>query len=186
MINKTHLGGNYNKMSEIWKDVKNYEDLYQVSNLGQVKSKKSGRILKTPPIKTGYLRLNLLKNGKPKQAYVHRIVAEVFIPQKIGKSEINHIDGDKTNNRIENLEWVTHKENILHSHRIGLNKPNQVKGSKVVNAILTEEQAQIIIDSRGLCSAKQLSEKFNTSVGNIYYIWQGLSWKHLKRKKKIL
>ena len=91
---------------EIWKDIKGYEGLYEVSNLGRVKSKR--KILK--PINGEYLKVGLSKNGIQKTLYVHRLVAETFL----GKSnlQVNHKDEDKHNNNIENLEFVTHKENM--------------------------------------------------------------------------
>lgn len=91
---------------EIWKDIKGYEGLYEVSNLGRVKSKR--KILK--PINGEYLKVGLSKNGIQKTLYIHRLVAETFL----GKSnlQVNHKDEDKHNNNIENLEFVTHRENM--------------------------------------------------------------------------
>lgn len=108
---------------EVWKDVKGYEGLYQVSDQGNVKSlarKRTGkpwykeRILK-PLDRKGYLAVSLYADGKCKLYSVHRLVADAFVPNKEGKQQINHKDGDKTNNKMSNLEWVTPSENILHS-----------------------------------------------------------------------
>lgn len=117
-------------MEEIWKDIKGYEGLYQVSNLGNVKSlekrvngKKCHRVFKEKqlkPIETnkGYLRVKLCHKGKISKARVHRLVAETFIEKP--NLEVNHINGDKKDNRLENLEWVTGKENKEHARKLGL------------------------------------------------------------------
>lgn len=129
-------------MEEIWKDIKGYEGLYQVSNLGRVRSFFNSRthkltdtpVLRTPGnLRAGYLNLILCKNGKRKTVMIHRVVAETFIPNPDNKRTVNHIDGNKTNNRVDNLEWNTDSENQLHAHRNGL-KP---KNSKPVRCIET-------------------------------------------------
>lgn len=93
-------------MEEIWKEIENYEELYWVSNLGRVKSKR--KILK--PINSEYLKVGLSKNGKETTKYIHRLVAETFL----GKSDlqVNHKDENKHNNCVDNLEWITFKENM--------------------------------------------------------------------------
>ena len=102
---------------EIWKDIKGYEGLYQVSNEGRIKSMKSGRwktterILKNSLMKNGYTRVNLCKDGVYEAKDVHRLVAETFIPNIDNKPCIGHQDCDKTNNNISNLYWCTYVEN---------------------------------------------------------------------------
>lgn len=96
---------------EIWKDIPNYEGLYQVSNYGKVKSFLSNKIL-TPRIsRYGYLRVSLRKDGLTKDFYIHRLVGEVFLNKPNYKCEMSHKDTNKQNNVYTNLEWVTHKEN---------------------------------------------------------------------------
>ena len=107
---------------EIWKDIEGYEGLYQVSNLGRVKSLNYNRtrkekILKHGSDKKGYLYVNLCKEGKKRNYRVHRLVAETFIDNLENKPEVNHKDEDKTNNKVENLEWVTSKENSNYGTR---------------------------------------------------------------------
>jgi hypothetical protein len=117
---------------EIWKDVKGYEGLYQVSSFGRVKSlpktwvacknsirSHNGMILKLTNC-IGYNSLALMNNGKRKQCFVHRLVAEAFINNTNINNEVNHINGVRNDNRVENLEWVSHAENIKHADRIGL------------------------------------------------------------------
>ena len=127
-------------MEEIWKDIEGYEGLYQVSNLGNVKSLRKRidkgkchryfdeKILK--PIETNrvYLRVKLCKDRKIKKIRVHRLVAEAFI--KRPELEVNHIDGNKKNNKVENLEWVTQRENKQHAWITGL---YHKKGGKHTN-----------------------------------------------------
>lgn len=118
-------------MKEIWKPVVGYEDSYEVSNLGRVKSiketpfsicKSSDRIMKLYMHKKGYLKVMLYLNGKRKHAFVHRLVAEAFIPNPNELSQVNHKDGNKTNNCVHNLEWCTGKENIIHAVTNGLGR----------------------------------------------------------------
>lgn len=108
-------------MEEIWRPIKGYESLYEVSNLGRVKSLpretnnqygKEERILKTEKSIKGYVMVSLRKEGKSKLCSIHRLVAEAFIPNPNNLPCVNHIDEDKTNNRVSNLEWCTHKYNI--------------------------------------------------------------------------
>jgi hypothetical protein len=114
---------------EIYKDIQGYEGYYQVSNLGNVRSLdrkvnhpkgglslRKGFLLKPEMTFFCYFRVPLSKNKTKKRVSIHRLVAETFIPNINNKSEVNHIDGNKTNNKIENLEWVTSRENIHHYH----------------------------------------------------------------------
>ena len=123
-------------LNEIWKPVKGYEGFYEVSNFGRVKSlfreidakskartpckrKIKERILKNGKDGHGYPHVNLVKNGVKKFVAIHRMVAEAFIPKVKGKNYVNHIDSDYTNNSVDNLEWCTSSENIIHGWRFG-------------------------------------------------------------------
>ena len=119
-------------MEEVWKDIKGYEGLYQVSNYGRIKSldriikdshrsyNKNDKILKLSFNFQKYLMVNLSKYGVKKSYRVNRLVAEAFIPNPLNKSQVNHIDGNKINNNVENLEWVTPSENMQHAYKNGL------------------------------------------------------------------
>lgn len=105
-------------MVEVWKPIKDYENLYQVSNCGRVKSLGNGKsnnskekILKPKKDTRGYLHLNLCKDGKLKTFRVHRLVAEHFIPNPLNLPQVNHKDENKENNCVENLEWCDAKYN---------------------------------------------------------------------------
>jgi len=119
---------------EIWKDIIDYEGLYQISNLGRVKSlsrkiinsRRKGyikeRILKFALNSDGYKYICLHKNNKGYTHRIHKLVAIMFINNINNKSEVNHIDGNKQNNNVNNLEWCTRKENILHGYKNNLYK----------------------------------------------------------------
>ena len=116
-------------MKEEWRDIEGYENLYQVSNLGRVKSVERTvrigrgyriipeRIRKARKNNCGYLYVGLNKDGKKKQYFVHRLVATAFCDNLMGYTEVNHKDEDKQNNCMENLEWCTSKQNCNHGTR---------------------------------------------------------------------
>lgn len=96
-------------MKEIWKDIEGYEGVYHVSNLGRVKRVATNRVLQPYRNKVGYLLVYLCKNGKRKTHRIHRLVAQSFIPNQENKPEVNHLDENKSNNMVSNLEWSTRK-----------------------------------------------------------------------------
>lgn len=99
-------------MEEIWKDITGYEGLYQVSNLGRVRNVKSFKILKPSYGVDGYLQLCLTKGSKKSTKKIHRLVAQAFMENINNYETIDHIDCNKTNNNVNNLEWCTREENI--------------------------------------------------------------------------
>lgn len=105
---------------EKWKNVPNYEGLYSVSDLGNIKSEYTGKVLKPSVDRFGYVRFSATKNKKQKTIRIHRLVAELFIPNPNNLPQVNHKDGNKLNNTVSNLEWCTDSENKLHAYKEGL------------------------------------------------------------------
>ena len=131
-------------MPEEWRDIDGYEGLYKVSNTGKIKStdrilymgknyvpsKVKGKLIKTRISKNGYVLVTLSSKSKTRHFYVHRLVAETFIPNPENKREVNHIDTNKLNNDVSNLEWVTSSENKIHAHANGLMENKYVGAEK--------------------------------------------------------
>lgn len=124
---------------EVWKDIPGF-DFYEASSLGRIRSKDhyafvrnghkaihQGKIIKPSVQNNGYLLVWLRQNGKTICKSVHRLVASTFIPQIAGKDFVNHKDGNKTNNSIDNLEWVSRTENLIHSYRVLHQRRNDQK-----------------------------------------------------------
>ena len=105
-------------MEEIWKDINGYEGLYQISNLGNIRSyiRNRNKNLKYNKTKDNYQRITLTKEKTKKSYLVHRLVAQAFVPNPLLKKQVNHKDFDVCNNRADNLEWVTARENVIHSY----------------------------------------------------------------------
>lgn len=97
---------------EAWRNVEGYEGLYQVSNFGKVRSLITNRILKPFQTKDGYLRIKLSKDGNKKMFYIHRLVATAFLSNEEELPEIDHINNDRSDNRVANLQWISHVENL--------------------------------------------------------------------------
>ena len=132
-------------MDEIWKDIKGYEGIYKVSNLGRVLSvrwKTKNKLLKQH-ITSRYLSVTLCLNTSRKTIKVHRLVAKHFIPNPENKPEVNHINGIREDNREINLEWCTARENNTHAVKLGL-KTNSFKGEKNGISKLTNKSVKEI------------------------------------------
>ena len=118
---------------EIWKDMKNFEGLYKINNEGLIKNKRN-KTLKTSINHNGYVVVYLCKDNKKYAKKVHRLVAETFISKIEGKNQVNHIDGNKRNNNVDNLEWCTQSENIKHAYKNNLYE----KQRSIAKRILSE------------------------------------------------
>ena len=163
-------------MDEIWKVVGGFPN-YMISNHGRVKSlnfnkTKKEKILRLNNVK-GYLQVQLY--DKPINAYckVHKLVALGFIPNRHNKQQVNHIDGNKSNNHFSNLEWVSCKENINHAFKIGLRKV----GEGHPRSKISNEDVKNIRLMRGIKTQKQLSEIYGLKQPQISAIQLNQAWK---------
>jgi hypothetical protein len=163
-----------NNYKEIWMDVIGYEGLYEVSNMGRIKNKKYNgcHITKGTKNAKGYFYIGLTNKGC-KTISVHRLVALIFLPNPLNKKTVNHIDGNKSNNFLNNLEWVSHKENMKHGYKNGLINN---KGMRSGKAKLTDKQVKEIKENPNNLSQKELSKNYNISQQNISAILNGLTW----------
>lgn len=111
---------------ELWKDIKNWEGIYRISNMGRVKSLTTNTIRTHNINNSGYCCVTLKCKGKKTQTVtIHRLVAQHFLPNPYNKSDVNHIDENKMNNKVDNLEWLSHKENCQYGNR------NKLVGEKL-------------------------------------------------------
>lgn len=159
---------------EKWLSVKGYEGLYEVSNQGNIR-RVGGKVLSPKPGKLGYKVVSLTMNGYFKKYLIHRLVADAFIPNPQDKPYVNHKDGNKSNNCVENLEWVTPSENIKHSYDYGLRLP--IRGENNSQCKLTEEDVKWIknnvIKGDKEFGCKALAKRFGVSEPHISYIVNG-------------
>ena len=191
---------------EIWKWVNGYEDRYEISNFGNIRSYymgrgaqkgipakmakklkgRGGQILtkiskprKTQLNKYGYRYVHLMKNKITKQKLIHRLIAEAFIPNPdSSKSFVNHKNGIKNDNRIENLEWCTLKQNTQHALKNGL----MPVGEKSYMAKLSNSQVQrirLIREISPKMSYEKIGKLFGASFSTVHQICRHLSWKHI-------
>lgn len=166
-----HTGYN-TSMQEEWRAVSGWEDMYEVSNLGRVRSiKKKGLIIASFVEKDGYIVVSLKSPRFIKK--LHRLVAIAFIPNPENKPQVNHIDSNRSNNYVSNLEWVTPKENTQHSLKVGrISAGEKHYAAKLNNKIVVE-----IRESK--LKTSELAKKYNVSWGTIDSVRNGLTWKNI-------
>lgn len=168
---------------EIWKPLVtpyyDYTGLYSVSNLGRVWAIRKKCIMKQYTTWNGRLEIGLTNPDFIKKERIHRLVAYVFIPNPDNLPQINHKDGNTKNNNVNNLEWVTHSENMLHAYKHGL--ISKKVGTNSVLSKYSEETIKCLIDDLKdtELSVPELSEKYKVSKGLIHSIQYGNSWSHL-------
>ena len=160
-------------MDEIWIAIISFEN-YQVSNLGRIKSIRNNIILKPGIDSHGYLHVSLYKNGNGCTKNIHVIVAKTFILNPLNLPEVNHIDGNKINCAVTNLEWSTKSDNEKHAHRTGLKNAKGESHSK-----LTELQVKEIKELKGIITQRKIANKYNVVRQTISAIHRGINWKDI-------
>lgn len=168
-----------------WRDIEGYEGIYQISDSGLVRSldridaagsKRKGRKHKQGEDKDGYKLLTLCKFGRLKTWKVHRLVAAAFCIQKPGADQVNHVDGDKSNNSAKNLEWATIKENMAHAKRTGL----KAKGERSGKSKLKESDVKLIrrLWDQGK-RANEIAQYVPVTKSGVEHVVYGRCWSHL-------
>lgn len=152
---------------------------YYINKKGHIYSYYTNKILKQRNSKKGYPSVRLTINGKGVSKVVHRLVAKTFIPNPDDLPQVNHIDGNKENNSVENLEWCTNEYNMSHSWEIGLRKP--LKGNEIGTSKLLEHEVIDIYESEG--NSYKLSKKYNVSTSLINLIKSDKVWSHVTKNK---
>lgn len=179
---------NFTEEQEIWKDIFEFEKMYQISNFGRIKSltriisngygewELKGKILIYGVSQNGYCYVNLSKKGKIYRKSIHRLVAKAFIENTFNHPIINHKDGNPQNNYATNLEWCTYRENTLHAIRIGLMKV--YKGADCGRSKLTWEEVKIIrAEKKNRNTVTKFTSMFNVDRSTIYSVIKNKGWK---------
>lgn len=160
---------------EEWRDVPGHEGKYQASNNGGIRNIKTGRTLVGGAIPTGHRHIGMWINGKRVNIYIHQLVMLAFVGKPPDGMEINHKNGKPSDNRLDNLEYVTHRQNIQHSF--------DVLGRKGVRkSALNDDNVREIrcIYAKGNTTLKKLAEKFNVHITSIHAIVHRSSWKYVE------
>jgi hypothetical protein len=178
-------------MNEIWKDIPKFNNEYQISNFGKIRSKHAviirsngtthtrvSKILKPAKSKDGYYKGAVCVDKKMRTYCIHRLVAEAFCFKSYETQEVNHINGVKTDNRAENLEWCNRSENILHALRLGLLIPR--KGSQKTESKMDEATAKKLKEmiANGI-KRSLVCEQLGITVHMYKDVQRGKTWMHV-------
>lgn len=178
----------------MWKKIKSTNNRYEANKLGQIRMcvtnvrnninggtrKVGGKVLSPKTKSNGYKEVNLsISPGVTKSFYVHRLVAECFIGDIPKGLSVNHINGDKSDNNVKNLEIVTYSQNMIHAYLNGLNKPPVVLGSNNYNSKITEKDVLEIRSLSGKMYQKDIGKKFGIAQNTVSSIIRRETWKHV-------
>lgn len=178
--------------SEVWRDVPGFEGHYQVSDFGSVKSLdryidhprigkifRKGKVLKQSYASKGYKQVCLSVEGKITTFRVHRLVAMTFLENPKDLETVNHIDGNKENNHVSNLEWCSVSDNLKHAHANGL-----MGGLAHFNSVLKPEQVYQMMTDYFLKKQvlREIAEEHEVSIGTVFHAVKGRTWKSVQKK----
>ncbi|TXH44897.1 MAG: hypothetical protein E6Q97_32085 [Desulfurellales bacterium] len=179
-------------VAEIWRAIPDVDN-YEASNLGRIRSvtrvvtavvngkerrtPRVGRMMSACRTRDGYLQVNLRDHGRNRSRLVHQLVAETFIGPRQKGVTVNHINGIKADNRPENLEYVSHLENMRHAYRMNLIPTLRGEGNGM--AKIDEVAVKTIRNGRGVSSSRELAAAFGISDATVRAIWAKRSWKHI-------
>lgn len=170
---------------KLWKKIPNWGDRYEVSNHGEIRSnyRNQNSILMPYDNRYGYLLVTLCGQGMSKKLFVHRLVAEVFLPNPNNLPQVNHKNGNKSDNRVENLEWLSRSDNQLHSYRVLGRKsvPPCLKGEQCGLSKLTTQKVLNIRSEYavGNITRQKLADKYGVTIHTIKSIIGRHTWKHI-------
>lgn len=178
----THVEDELGSPGEEWRPIR--DGHYEVSNHGRVRRARAasgtcvGRLLKPRIDGCGYMAVVLYTNARPRQVYIHRLVTMAFIGPCPDSHEVNHKDGDKQNNHIANLEYVTHHDNMRHAVRLGL-RPMLLFGEDHPNSKLTDDAVRRIRSLAGTESRSSIAARFGVSNQLVSRVTTRRAWSHV-------
>jgi predicted DNA-binding protein (UPF0251 family) len=174
---------------EEWRVIPGSEGYYSVSSLGRVRSepvqtgragRQRGRILKCYPDNKGYPQFSMcLPGGRRRTTKVHRVVALAFLGPRPAGAQINHKSGDKNDNWVTNLEYVSCRRNVRHAWETGLRTPEQVQGERHGRSKLTAEKVRLIRSSYGQVTAKELAQRLGVTQQCVNAVLKRKTWRHV-------